>query len=50
MNFDEFINDEKGKDEDGWYEYTEDLPADISEESQRRRAEKLAKLEREGKA
>ncbi|KAI7241463.1 hypothetical protein KC330_g505 [Hortaea werneckii] len=51
MDFEDFTDQDVGRDEDGWYKYSlEDLPPDISEENEQKRRETLEKLEREGKA
>ena len=51
MDFEDFTDQDLGRDRDGWYTYDiESVPPDISEENQQRRREALEELEREGKA
>lgn len=51
MDFEDFTDQDVGRDQDGWYQYNlEDLPPDISEENEQKRREALEKLEQEGKA
>lgn len=51
MDFEDYTDQDVGRDQDGWYTYDiENIPPDISEENQQRRREALEKLEREGKA